>query len=282
MPLSNSERKGILDMRVRQVLKDMRLLNKDTVREILGDLKRVRYEITETLKGVPRLDIMHLKSTLAVIDDKIATYESQMRDAVTGAQGKSFEAGQNLTPDILRRTEIAYRFAGISDELLATQRAYTADLIKNLADEMRGDITKTLRRSILTGEDAFSAARKIDDILGVSKRAGYLNRSDVIARTEIGRMFSVARQAKDSEIAKTLPELEKEWVTGINPRNKDMGGGRGFVSHLILNGQIRKVNEPFDMGNGIEAMYPRDESLPPEHAVNCNCNTRPFMRSWEQ
>jgi hypothetical protein len=47
---------------------------------------------------------------------------------------------------------------------------------------------------------------------------------------------------------------------------------RSFLALRICfaDGQVRKANEPFDVG-GEELMYPRDPSGSPENTINCHC-----------
>ena len=59
-----------------------------------------------------------------------------------------------------------------------------------------------------------------------------------------------------------------------------MGGGRGFISHRDVDGQIRAVNEPFDVG-GEQMMAPR-MGVKPENNVNCNCQSEPYMEGWDE
>ena len=53
--------------------------------------------------------------------------------------------------------------------------------------------------------------------------------------------------------------VEKEWVTGVNPRE----------SHAIMNGERVPYDEPFSNG----AKWPGDDYLGPDETCNCNCRT---------
>jgi uncharacterized protein with gpF-like domain len=43
-------------------------------------------------------------------------------------------------------------------------------------------------------------------------------------------------------------------------------------THLIADGQVRRIDEPFVVGSA-RLMYPGDESGPPEEVINCHCVT---------
>lgn len=280
MPLTNKQKGRVLRKKVKETLRNLRRGQRATSKEVIGSLKRAREEIATILRGAERFEMPYFRAMMSEIDGKIGTFRDRMTNAVQGSQGTAFIQGENLIDEILQGAGVVY--AGgpkLSTELIATAQEFTADAIGGISDEMRKDINRSLRRSILTGETNFKAARKIDKIIGISKKKGYLNRADIISRTEINRAYSIARQAKDEQVAEDLPELEKQWISGPRPRHKDMGGGRGFISHLDVNGQIRKVDEPFDVG-GEKLMAPR-LGKKPENNVNCDCQSVPHMREWE-
>jgi len=98
-------------------------------------------------------------------------------------------------------------------------------------------------------------------------------RAEVIVGTEMGRIFSAATQKGLEQSAATVPEMKKQWWHAghpIQPR----------PSHLEAHGQIRCVNEPFDVG-GVAIMYPRDASAPLSETINCGCDFVPWHPGWD-
>ena len=63
-------------------------------------------------------------------------------------------------------------------------------------------------------------------------------------------------QAEQRGIQKTV---EKEWITGTNPREE----------HALMNGQRVPINEPFSNG----CFWPGDENGDPDTTCGCNCST---------
>lgn len=280
MALTNRQRARILTKQVNTTLRNLRRGERSTTKAVIGTLRKTREEISTLLKGVERFEMPYYRAMLTEIDDKILGFTERMGNSVRGAQGTAFGMGETLTDDILKLTDvISPGFAKLSDELIVASQSTATDLITGMTDDMRKDISRSLRRSILMGENNFQAARKIDKIIGVSKRFGYMNRSDKIARDQIGTAFSIARQEKDLQVSKDIPAMKKQWVSGPNPRHKDMGGGRGFVSHRDADGQIRDVDKPFDVG-GEKIMFPRDPIAKPENKINCDCQSVPYMEEW--
>lgn len=50
-------------------------------------------------------------------------------------------------------------------------------------------------------------------------------------------------------------------------------------SHRRVNGQIRPIDEPFDLPGGIKMMYPGDPSAPLKETINCRCGMVPVRLS---
>lgn len=65
------------------------------------------------------------------------------------------------------------------------------------------------------------------------------------------------QQAEAQGIRKTV---EKEWVTGDNPR----------PSHAMMDGEVVPIDEPFSNG----AMWPGDDILDADESCGCNCSTQ--------
>lgn len=85
-------------------------------------------------------------------------------------------------------------------------------------------------------------------------------RAKTIARTET----SSAINNTSFKMAKTAKIKKKKWIHI---------GGRytSRINHKALNNKIIGINELFDLGGGIKAMFPHDPNLPVGEIVNCNC-----------
>lgn len=69
-------------------------------------------------------------------------------------------------------------------------------------------------------------------------------------------LLESVQQAERQGYSRTV---EKEWVTGVNPRE----------SHALMNGERVPYDEPFSNG----AKWPGDDVLGPDETCNCNCRT---------
>jgi len=272
-------RKQILERNTKETLKNLRFNQKSTIKGLLSDLEKVKQEITMKLKDVKRFEMGYYRNILRGIDEKIDEYTRKMNGNILSSRDYAFNQGSSLMPSILKDIGYSYTFGKLSDELIAVSKNYAIDVIKNMGSEMKDDVAREIRKSLLKGDNTFDTARKIDEIIGVNKDFGYMNRADKIARTEINSAYSLSKHLRDEETLEILPDMKRIWVTGFNPRDKDMGGGRGFISHLEADGQIRDIDEPFDVG-GEKLMYPGDMNASPENRINCNCHEENYMPGW--
>ena len=67
--------------------------------------------------------------------------------------------------------------------------------------------------------------------------------------------------------------MKKQW--------RRSGKAHSRLEHDTIDGQIREVDKPFTLGNGIELMHPRDPKAPAKETINCGCDSLPFMEEWE-
>lgn len=61
----------------------------------------------------------------------------------------------------------------------------------------------------------------------------------------------------------------KKWLATDDHRVRE--------SHEDIDGQERELGEPFETGNGNEAMFPGDPSLPASDRINCRCAVSPSI-----
>jgi HK97 family phage portal protein len=91
-------------------------------------------------------------------------------------------------------------------------------------------------------------------------------RTEMIARTETIK----AANAGSQQLFTEWEVKKKEWSA--------VGDGRTRLDHIAADGQVRKINEPFEVG-GDKMMYPLDGSLGADASqiVNCRCALLPVV-----
>ena len=87
----------------------------------------------------------------------------------------------------------------------------------------------------------------------------YKNRAMTIARTETG----VAQMTVQQETYVRNGIQKKRWLSLVDDRTRP--------SHIVADGQTRKIDEPFDVG-GAAMMHPLDGYAPAREVINCRCD----------
>lgn len=94
------------------------------------------------------------------------------------------------------------------------------------------------------------------------------HRREYIARTETIR----ASNYGSFETYKAWGAEGKEWLSTPDNRTRD--------THVEVNGQKRKIDEPFDVG-GEKLMYPADPAGSAKEVLQCRCTTLPVLKMEE-
>lgn len=127
-----------------------------------------------------------------------------------------------------------------------------------LKKTIRQEITRGLAEDLPTNE----IARNIHNLTG----AGLYN-AKRIARTEGHRIRCHAQYDAQQESKSKGADVVKQWDATLD--------GNTRPNHQRLDGQIREVEEPFEVG-GLTAMYPGDFGKPAE---DCNCRCSSLSRA---
>ena len=119
-------------------------------------------------------------------------------------------------------------------------------------------IDSVMTQSILQGESIPQIAKRLSESVGEidSHAAIRAARTMTTAAESAGRVDSYER-AEDMGI-----EMEQIWVATLDNRTRH--------EHRLLNGQRRKVGEPFEV-DGEEIEYPGDPNAEPYLVYNCRC-----------
>lgn len=124
-----------------------------------------------------------------------------------------------------------------------------------------GQIQSVTLQAILQGESIPHIAQRI------ARTMGERNHADSIryARTATTAAENAGRRDAFFRAEKMGVDMEQEWRAVLD--------GRTRHAHRQLDGQRRKVGEPFEV-DGEEIMYPGDPSAPSHLIWNCRCSLR--------
>lgn len=138
----------------------------------------------------------------------------------------------------------------------------TGPLLDAVGERLAEQARTTLADGLAAGETPAQLADRLRNVFATDGPQLGETRAERIARTEATRAWNAG--ALGAARALTGPDrpLVKQWLTRRDPRVRD--------THSSVDGQIRLLDEPFDVG-GVPMNAPGDPAAPPELVVNCRC-----------
>lgn len=257
--------------KVRELIRQARQLAPATRRNVIELLEEARKQIVGEISAVDPASFKaaQMRTLAAGIDRALDQFRQQLTQQVNAEQAAAFQLGGTQVSAPLAAAGLpAASFAGIDRNALAIAQGYTADLIGGLTKDAAGKLNAAIQRAFLGGQSVTDVIAQIGRAINGGKEFSGLfspigERATTIATNEILRVHSIAGQARLEDLQQQVPGIKKKWVhipVARVPRG----------SHLIADGQVRNVDEPFNVG-GEELMYPRDPNGSPENTINCHC-----------
>ncbi|SDH74714.1 hypothetical protein [Roseospirillum parvum] len=202
--------------------------------------------------------------------------EAKARLAGNGAEilqsavDDAWTAGQALVeaPLAAGGIDLTGRLPSLDLGALVETRRFMVARMRGLSDDLAARISGQLHLVVGGVIDPGTATARVEKLLTEGGRRRALG----VVRTEVGGAFSAAAQARLEQAARHVPGLQKQW--------RRSGKIHSRLAHDLADGQVRDVDEPFDVG-GIRIPYPRAPSVPPAHRINCGCESLPHMANWE-
>lgn len=252
---------GVRDKEIREILKILNVTRKQVLAEIA----------TSDWKAFSRPQLID------AIDRQIDTFRVRAGAQALGAQETFWQKGQALVDAPMIETGISVGLPELSTTVLDSFNELTIDLISNLTDAARRNIGREIRIGMLGGKTPFEVMEAVGmNLKDPSVFRTIAVRAEAIVRTEYGRVFGKAGQLRMKQAAVHVPELKKEW----------RWSGRQRQEHAMIDGQVREVDEEFDIplpggAGSVQGSYPRDPKLPASASVNCGCQSLPLIEQWE-
>jgi SPP1 gp7 family putative phage head morphogenesis protein len=134
------------------------------------------------------------------------------------------------------------------------------EITGNISKKTLKDFQQVLYDTYLEeGITPYEVAKRIEGMFEET----YANRAIAIARTETG----IASNKTEFAVYKNNGVEKKKWLATLDNRTRQ--------SHQDANGQVRDIDEPFDIdtrdGGTEELMFPLDPEASPENLCNCRC-----------
>ncbi len=252
----------------------------EAIKQAISMLKDLRGKIAVELSEVGGFEAYRLKHLQAALEQLTSQFEMQLAASTRATFQAIHATGAAAAIEPLAVLGINAFYAP-NQAVVNAVMDYSADLIKNITDEIRTGINTQIRLAVLGNKTPFDTMQAITDILGVEARAGVWGlrkrpevvkgvaaRAEADLRTEMTRVFNLAEHGQQLATTQMVPGLLKGWMATADTRTRP--------SHLAAHERYMTdpipVNEPFEIG-GEDLMYPGDPTASPENTVNCRCKS---------
>jgi len=261
-------RKAFLKERAAQ-LKRLSPLMRKTYAEALAVMETAKRRIREQLAAAPTdWQSWHLPQLASAVESALSEAAAEVGRLASTGQSSAWQMGADLvSKPLVASGLIEASLTSVSTQQLTAMQSFTTSLIKDASRQTISKINTELGLSIVGAQNTSQTIGRVSQLVD-----GGRSRAMTIVRTEMSRAYSTANQTMLNDVAEDIPGLRKQW--------RRSGKLHGRVDHRLADGQIRKVDEPFDVG-GVKIMYPCAPGVPAKHAVNCGCVSLPYVADWE-
>lgn len=245
----------------------------DTNREIVRLLRLAHDRVTSILARQPSdYQRWALPQLRRQIEAKLAEFGDAGGKTAVAGQQRAWDAGQAMVDGALSSGKagdlLVAQLPALDTGQLEAMTSFLTAKIGDIGTAVANAINQELGLVIIGAQTPSEAIAKVARIFG-----GNRTRAITVVRTELGRAFATASQRRMEQAAGRIPGLKKQWRRSgkLHPRE----------NHEAIDGQIRDVDEPFDLPNGVQLMHPRDPAAPASETINCGCESLPYMDTWD-
>lgn len=247
------------------VNKRLQKLYKELAFEINDEIVQLAKEIEETDKFSKKLQKERLEAIRSQMFAKVNQLEGEQKKEIFDfLRHDGHVAFNELFYDFEMSEEIPLSFTMLTDKQInviintpvANRKLSTR--LKGNSTKMKQNLNRVLTRGFAKGLSTQKMAVQIAEIGGANYRRA-LN----IARTESGRVTSVARQQSQNHAKSLGLKLEKQWISTLDKLTRH--------THQLLDGKIIGIDEYFEIA-GHKALQPHMFGVAAEDC-NCRCRT---------
>lgn len=260
-----------LDLKERGAMRRLKKLYREASKEFMSSLTDLyekldqgedlsyadinQFDDIEALKSqiialASKLDARSQKEIIRLLED---TYDFSYDWMASVVEAMIEQKLRNATPSLPKLVEEARKNAVYGLKLTQALEKHRATIVR--------DINEAIERGFIERERFSDIARRVRSAFDSS-----YYRSTVIARTEAHRVREKATHNKAEEFEQQGIIMEKVW----NNVNDGRVRQTRKANHKALQGQRRKVNEHFDLGNGVTAVAP-GQSGSAANDIHCRC-----------
>ncbi|MHC1726506.1 MAG: phage minor head protein [Syntrophobacteraceae bacterium] len=267
-----TRREAAYNRKVQQLIDSVGKLDDEAVARCFALLEAARKEIAARI-AVTEWQAYSLPQLKDAVSMAMQGFALQYKDLLDKAGSNAWNAGLDLIDWPLHYAGIRVAAPEISRTALEIIQGYSADLVSGLTADAIKSINIELAQGILGQKTTWQVMQGIGanlDDKSVFKNIA--TRAEAIARTELARINSAAREARLEAVVASDPKRawQKKWISS--------GKFRPRINHLALNGKIVPVKDNFPGG----LPYPHAPGLPAGEVVNCGCTHVLTLSGWEK
>jgi hypothetical protein len=251
-------------------------LEADAGKEVVAILRQAQKDIRATLAGAPSdFSSAVLPKLHGEIDDQLKRLGARLGRRLADHAGTAWEQGRDMVDAPLQAGGIHVRavLPMLDSRQIDAMKTFLVHRGEDIGAEAARRIKAELGLVLIGTRSHADAVTNITGLLQSSSRS----RALTIVRTELGRAYEMASQARKEQARQYLPGLKKQWR-----RSGKLHSRKG---HDLADGQVVDVDETFKItaadGSIVELRYPRDPEAPVGEVVNCGCMSIPYMSHWE-
>ena len=246
---------------MRELIRKADGLEEDAVKRVIQLVERTRKEVAGIVASTEwqHFYLPQLRASLErALEDFAQKYSVDMR----GVQREFWEQGIDSVDLPLREAGILQAIPEIDAQMLSVLQGFSADLVTGLSKDAIKKISQEVTLGMMGGKSPYEVMGAVGrNLKDKSIFKSIKDRAETIVRTEAGRVYEAAGQARKEAAAAVVPGLQKQWYYGHSPKMPRL-------DHMAADGQVRGVDQPFDV-SGEQLMYPKDPAASAKNTIRC-------------
>lgn len=255
-------------------------LEDQTIKRMLVMLRDLRARIAAQIATAGGWEPWRLRNLRAGIEDVIAQFQAQLNAELRASFQDTLVAGGESAVKPFEAAGISGGISGVffrpSTAQVNVMLDFSARLVKQISDEVRGKIDQAVRLSVLGEKSPFQAMKDITSELykqpqgkiptGKEVVGGIAGRAEKVVRTEMQRAFNLATYSQQLETAKRIPGITKGWQATADRRTRPTH----LRAHIRYKDNPIPIAEKFVVGTS-RMLYPLDPNGDIKEVAGCRC-----------
>jgi hypothetical protein len=257
--MGSSDRETAYAIKMQELIDKVGNLEENEVKRALALLEALRKEVASTVAD-SEWKVYFLPRMKEAVNGAVAKMQLQYRKLMETGSVNLWNAGIDQVDWPLNYVGIRITAPEIARSTLEILQGFSADLITNLTEDAAAKINAEITMGLLGGKSPWDVMQTVGRNLtdpGVFRNIAV--RAETITRTEMARVNSMARQARQEAVveANSKERWLKKWISSgkFHPR----------PHHAALNGTTVAFDKDFPGG----IPYPHAPGLPAAESINC-------------